>query len=170
MPLVVGTDSYITLGEAETYLSTYFLRRGFQDLPEATQLDNWDELEDSVKEIHLRNACLAIEAVRFNGWKYEEDQLLAFPRSYTWGYQEAVPEAVKKAQAFEALELAVPGDDTEAFSTFTGGVEAYSLQGLGSETLRTVGPGYTGSLWTQLRSSRAKQQLIKLAGGGHAVT
>jgi len=163
MPLIVGTDSYITLVEAEAYLADYIL-------PTDKQYVVWDDLADSVKEIHLRYACQSIEAVKFTGKRYEEDQALSFPRTYSWGTPEEVPEAVKIAQAFEALELSSPGADSEKYEARTGVVKSYSLKGLGGETFRDIVPGSSGMLSLCIKSRRAQLQLSKLAGGGYDIT
>lgn len=64
MPLVVGTDTYISLEDANTYLTTY---------SDATVVD----------EPALAKATLAIDRLyrgRFKGVKTDEAQLLEFPR------------------------------------------------------------------------------------------
>ena len=94
MALVVGTDSYITLLEAETYLDSYYPSTDARMLA-------WDELEDADKDIYLRRAFRCIEALPLHGRKYSVTQTTQFPRDDSTYL--SVPAAVKNAQA----ELAI---------------------------------------------------------------
>lgn len=90
--LTVGTDSYVTLTEADEIV------RLLSDEPQLK--DGWFNLGDSDKECKLRNACYRIESMRFGSFKHSIQQSLQFPR----GTDSAVPERVKQAQVFEAMQ------------------------------------------------------------------
>lgn len=90
--LTVGTDSYVTLEEADEIVRL---------LSDNSQLkDGWFNLGDSDKECKLRNACYRIESMRFGSFKHSMHQSLQFPR----GTSDIVPERVKQAQVLEAMQ------------------------------------------------------------------
>ncbi len=88
--LTVGTDSYITLTEADK-----LVRLCVED--EHT-LDAWFALSDAKKESRLKNALYRIESMNFSSHKSTIFQTLQFPR----GMSKEVPMAVKLAQILEA--------------------------------------------------------------------
>lgn len=63
-------DSYVTLLEADTYLST---RPGFDT-------STWEDLEEDTKEFCLTMATMVLDTMRFRGVKASLDQGRAFPR------------------------------------------------------------------------------------------
>lgn len=87
--LTIGTDSYITVAEADKYLK-------FVD-----DSDAWFNLDDDKKELNLRRAAWNIDALPLNSYKSSIYQNMQFPR----GFEKEVPEQVKLAQALEALML-----------------------------------------------------------------
>lgn len=90
--LTVGTDSYVTLTEADEIV------RLLSESPQAK--DGWFNLSDSDKECKLRNACYRIESMRYLMYKHSIHQSLQFPRGTT----ATVPERVKQAQVLEAMQ------------------------------------------------------------------
>lgn len=126
MAIQVGTNSYVTLDEAEQYFS------------ERLYTDEWDNADAATKEKALLMACKRIERLQFRGMKADpENQTLQFPRAlpatgtvlwnserrfndlqypfgYNFGYivQEKVPEEVKQAQCEEALALLKYGNSS----------------------------------------------------------
>ena len=80
MSLTVGTDSYVTLEEANNIASMSML-----STDKAYQL--WLSLSDSDKEVLLRNSCRDINTLKFDGRRKNLSQQLEFPRenSYTCG-------------------------------------------------------------------------------------
>lgn len=104
--LTVGTQSYVTLAEAEEYIATHVLSSGEAVL-------HWIGLDDSDKEILLRNACEAIDALPLVGRKLYCDQLLQFPR-WPWfrSSSDPIPQRIKAAQ----IELALWASDTGALA------------------------------------------------------
>lgn len=108
MAVNVGTDSYVTLAEAEDYFDGKL------------HTSEWDNAGETTKEKALKEACRRINRLTFKGEKYEEDQVLAFPRVFPvfnrvgvigFNYAEdedgypVVPDEVKAAQCEEALAL-----------------------------------------------------------------
>ncbi len=91
--LTVGTDTYITIAEADAIINGLLLST---DAKRAA----WAALSDADKEVYLRHAALWIETLPYTGGLYDDTQALQFPRDYNTGG--VVPEAVKQAQALEA--------------------------------------------------------------------
>ena len=154
MSLIVGTDSYVTLEEANTYISTYYTSTNSQRIA-------WESLSDEDKEVYLRNALVAMEQLHFQGRKYNNAQALAFPRNCDI----EVPEAIKYAQVEEGLELGSPTEDTETAEEYAGNVESYSISSL-SESYR-LGSRY--GLRAIIKSSKAQGLLRQFIGGGYSV-
>lgn len=92
MMLTVGTDSYVTLEEADEIV------RLLSDSPQLK--DGWFNLSDGDKECKLRNACYRIDSMRLASYKHSISQTLQFPR----GTDGTVSERVKQAQVLEAMQ------------------------------------------------------------------
>lgn len=88
--IIVGSNSYISLEEADSYMQEKFKPTG------------WFDLGYSVRIKALKEATTSIDTLVFKGKKYDYNQLLSFPRDITNG---DIPEAVKKATCEEALSL-----------------------------------------------------------------
>jgi hypothetical protein len=104
MPVDVGTDSYVTLAEANTYLGGRLYTSA------------WDSAVDADREKALKMATRAIDRQALTGvpksvaQRLDQAQALAFPRCYPTGpskyaCETEVPQAVKDAQVEEALAL-----------------------------------------------------------------
>lgn len=91
--LTVGTDTYITIAEADIIINGRLLSTDAQSVA-------WAALSDGDKEVYLWHAITWIETLPFSGGKYDYEQPLQFPRDYN--SSGAVPEAVRQAQALEA--------------------------------------------------------------------
>lgn len=77
MSLSVGTDSYVTLSEANDLVASYFLSS------DATRTA-WNNASDSDREIALRKSCKSIDKIRdFVGKRKYKSQTLEFPRVKT---------------------------------------------------------------------------------------
>lgn len=118
--LTVGTDTYLTVREADALLNG---ERG---------AERWDALGDPEKESLLKAAALHIELLRYRGRKYSIFQGLSFPR----GLNREIPAAVKRAQALEALALT----DAQAQNR-----RALQEQGVQSVSLGKVSESYSGA-------------------------
>lgn len=153
MSLTVGTDSYVTLEEANAYITTHYT---------AAQTSMWTSLADSDREIYLRQACTRIDSQKFTGKKASPTQRLAFPRAifstatHQYITQKNVPEAVKQAQVEEALSL-VKGIP-KRLELQRQGVKSFRLGDLSEE--------YAGTANTTLTSETAKQLLRPFLLGG----
>lgn len=102
MALYVGTNSYVTIAEADEYFAGKLYA------------DEWHNTDDTTKEKALKEACRRINRLAFKGEKADEAQLLAFPRKMPMfnrigviGFvtDTGIPEEVKTAQCEEALAL-----------------------------------------------------------------
>ena len=87
--LEVGTNTYVTLEEANSILEAVF--------------DNqeWQSLTDEQKKVCLVNATNRINLLAVKGEKLDSSQKLLFPRNW----ETAVSNNVKMAQCYEALEI-----------------------------------------------------------------
>lgn len=73
MSLSVGTDSYVTVNEADELVASYFLSS------DATRTA-WSEASDSDKEVALRRSCSSINNLKFLGRRKTTHQTMEFPR------------------------------------------------------------------------------------------
>lgn len=198
MTITVGTDTYITILEADAYLESTRLSAD-------TQLVAWLALSDGDKEIMLRNAAYAIERIKFPGKKNDSDQTLSFPRDVpgvtplrrnpgattgtyydeilysllptyvydpssinVWVINDSVPDEIKRAQAEEALELASPSDDTAIYEATRGAVKSYRIGAL-SETFKDAPARTANNPMTVLKSTKAQEFVSVFFGGMYRV-
>ena len=97
--LTVGTNTYISLSDANTYFSKTF------------KASTWSALSDDNKSIALLEACKKMEQLQYIGIKQSDSQALEFPRNFgnplTYGASEydGTPQDVKNAQCELALYL-----------------------------------------------------------------
>ncbi len=73
MALEIGVDSYVTLEEAENYISSNYLS-------DNELVEKWSSLSDRDKEALLRASCIAINNLKFDGRRANLGQKLEFPR------------------------------------------------------------------------------------------
>jgi len=106
MSITVGTDTYISLADAETYLAAHYLSTD-------AKLVAWNALSsDGNKEILLRRAAKLIDSQPINGIRASDTQTMEFPRSrfstYDMEYDEptTIPDKVKYAQCEIAISMA----------------------------------------------------------------
>lgn len=128
MAITVGTNSYVTIAEADEY---------FQDKLYST---DWNEASESTKEKALKTAAKKIDSQRLRGRKVETSQILEFPRSIYSQFekylvsQTEVPQAVKDAQCEEAFALISMGENANKRAQLQAlGVKSFSIGKL-SET------------------------------------
>lgn len=173
--ITVGVDTYVTVDDANTYLSQKYLSSD-------ERLATWNALSNDDKEVYLRDACDAIDSVKYRGVTYVALQRLAFPRyfgeQYAMAYRtliaplaylypelEDVPDDVMAAQCEEAFEIACPSGDTATHEAVNGAVSHYSIGHL-SETFKNVGDG---TLEANVRSSKARKLLEQYAEGSYDI-
>lgn len=161
MAITVGTDTYISLTDANTYMSSNYLST-------STELATWTALSNADKEILLKNATKKIDRQILRGVKAVETQALEFPRAlhevtnYTnyWIVEESVSQKVKDAQVEEALASVIDGSNANRRAKLQQqGVKSYSLGDL-SETF-----GTTTINTNKLISSVAKELLSYYIAG-----
>jgi len=168
LALVVGTDTYISRTDCDTYLTANY--------PSANaKLTVWNALSDADCEVYLRQALKEIDNQPLQGYKYITTQALAFPRvlytevlqingvrSNNWYEQPTVPQDVKDAQCEIALELA-QGTTTEANQR-----AELQRQGVRSFTLGKLSESYSGASGG-IVSYKARQLLSKFMNGGFSI-
>lgn len=190
MTITVGTDTYVTIAEADKYIADFYVSAD-------VQLMAWNMLTDDDKEIYLRNATRSVERLFFVGRKYADNQTLSFPREVPqpfpnrrWEGSELttrltlgedydpayspyylgdgnIPSAIKYAQIEEALELASPTAATTKQSQISGAVSRVSI-GHFSESYNTR-PSSANSPQTVLRSVKAQEYVQPFVNGGFRV-
>jgi hypothetical protein len=74
MSITVGTDTYISVIDADTYMANSYVST-------STEFTTWDVLSDGDKEIHLKNATKRLDRQMLRGVKAVDSQTLEFPRA-----------------------------------------------------------------------------------------
>lgn len=128
MALVLNTNSYVTVAEADTYFETRI------------DAANWVSATDEVKESALVTATALIDENRWIGYAVSSSQVLAWPRSDASYYdpklgraitvaEDEVPSRVKIAVYEQALHL-VDNEDV-----LTGKTQTFESISVGSISL-----------------------------------
>lgn len=125
MSITVGTNSYVTIADADTYISGHYRSNN-------TDKKRWDELEEEDKEVCLVNACELIEVLPFQGRKALSTQTMQFPRlpMQYCHTEEGTPANVKQAQIELALYLSndeAQADAEQRKALQTQGVKSFSV-------------------------------------------
>lgn len=148
---------YVDIEWADAYVETHFLSDDDLRL-------HWEDLDEEDKEVLLRRAFEAIEALPFTGHKTDPAQPNAFPRCPAT----EVPDAIKAAQVEDAIALS--DDSTKEDAAFYEklwqfGVESYSIGNLSEKT--SQGAWGRGSNAANGVVSAKASKLVKpyLAGG-----
>jgi len=76
--LTLGVDSYVTLAEADSYVENNYMST-------SNEMETWSGLQDSDKEVVLRQSCLSLNNLKYTGSKQRNGQKLAFPRMQRYG-------------------------------------------------------------------------------------
>lgn len=181
MAITVGTDTYITVAEADTIIENNYVSIDIQRIA-------WEALSvEADKEIYLKNATQKMEVLKYRGCKVDTEQALAFPRCFKqmigkarfynrdilsnrpffYGYfcQDDVPDDVKESEAFEALELAKPTGDTANSKIASGNVKGFSTVGFSEQ----YSLGDKSDIDSIIFSNRAKNNLRIYTGGGFRI-
>lgn len=182
MAITVGTDTYISLADANTYMSSNYVST-------STELTTWNALNDGDKEIYLKNATKRIDRQILRGIKAVDSQTLEFPRAiksndayYNYynvvgvnvsrynGYvvETEVSQFVLDAQVEEAMTLSVEGTSVSSRSKMQQqGVKSFSIDDLSE----TYGSGLSSSYnSTQFMSNTAKELMKYYLAGSVAIT
>jgi hypothetical protein len=172
MALVVGTDTYLSLTDAGTYVTSYVLSTDAKYIA-------WAALSDAQKEVLMRRAAQIIDRQPMDGVKAVETQTMEFPKaihseyrkgldwvslnlnfSGSWYVQTEVPTSVKYAQVEIALALAV--GESARLTAQREGVKAVSI-GKISETY------VTGNSENDIPSREARELLSPYIRGGFGI-
>jgi hypothetical protein len=169
MAITVGTDTYISLADANTYVSNNYPTT-------ATEYTTWNNLTDANKELYLKKATKKIDRLLLRGVKAVSTQTLEFPRAIRtdyrrenfplvnirldadWVVETAVSQQVKDAQVEEALQTVTQGATaTKRQQLQAQGVKSFSLGNL-SESYGSGG-GSSANTSTKLISVDAQELL-----------
>lgn len=175
MTITVGTDTYISLADADTYIAANYASTD-------TQRVAWEALSDADKEVYLRKATQAIDSLRIQGAKYDLTQALQFPRDHAlaWPVRReymgvwppydasgALPTEVISAQVEEALELASPSAASDKLTQTTRGVSEFSIGHFSAKVVVKDTANLTPE--TVLASIKAQQLIQRFVSGGYAL-
>lgn len=147
MSITVGTDTYISVSDADTYFSKRY------------NGESWSNFTTGDKERLLTTATHKIDRLNLKGQKKIYTQTLAFPRVYTAKGQYnhingfnvgTVPDNVKYAVCEEALAMA----DTELAKR-----KELQDQGVTSFSLGSLSESYQGRSSNPLLSKEATEYL-----------
>lgn len=165
--LTIGTDTYISLADADIYLTAQYLATD-------AKMISWTALSDAQCEILLRRAARIIDRQPMIGEKVTYTQTMAFPRAvYNWpnmNYSEqftmlynqdwfvqiSVPDSVKFAQCEIAITESVGQSDRQRLQQE--GVKSFSVGKLSE----SYGSGSSSAIY----SIEAREYLIPYLAGG----
>lgn len=177
MALTVGTDSYVTVAEADQYITEYYMTL-------APERSVWEQLDTADKEVLLRSSAEAIDAIRYTGKKSGgSEQILAFPRIVTSCGCNLMLSDINKIKAAQireaatraliATESAMDEDNMGSIdSPGTGGaVSSYTIGNLSETKLSGVAAAEADSrgVTANLYNEYAKNVLSKWTGGGFRI-
>ena len=176
MAIVVGTDAYISLVDADLYMTNNYVST-------STEYTTWDALSDGDKEIYLKKATKRIDRQILRGIKAVDTQTLEFPRALkTYGsywdqpvygatpyrsndyvVESEVGQRVKDANIEEALSISVNGTGlNNRQSLQQQGVKSFSLGDLSE----TYGTGLSSSFNSTVLTSTVAKELLKYYQAG----
>jgi hypothetical protein len=133
MKLIVDTNSYVTISEADKIIANYLTS-------DDKLLSAYENLDDEDKSVILYKSCLDMQRLRYRGFKKEKNQTLSFPRVNKLGYK-SNDEMVKLAQVINSLSFITGGSSTSSqiaelkdngVSSFKLGAFSVSLHGQSS--------------------------------------
>ena len=167
MAITVGTDTYISLADANTYVTA-------NHVSTSTEYTSWTTLTDANKELYLKKAAKKIDRLYLRGVKAVSTQTLEFPRAIRtdyrrenfplinirldadWVIETAVSQQVKDAQVEEALSMLVDGATANKRAKLQAqGVKSFSLGNLSEN----YGTGSKANGATKLLSTEAQELL-----------
>lgn len=176
MALTVGTDSYISVADATTYIASNYTST-------SSVYTAWNALSAGDKEIYLRKATKKIDRQMLRGIKAIDSQVLEFPRAIksnerfydedvvgvsvsrynNYVVESSVSQLVKDAQVEEAVALNIDGGGLSNRQKLQRqGVKSFSLGDLSEE----YGAGLSSSFNSTTLASLEAKELLKyyLAG------
>lgn len=159
--LVLGKDTYITIEQANQYISNYYLSSD----PLRIQ---WEAIEDADKEVLLRKAFVQINSLPYTGRPKNSKQSLPFPRACNFTAQDM--QNVQNAQAEQAIAISdsVTAQETvDRIKLRRAGVVQYTIGDL-SEKFQSGLPSESNATFFGL-SEKAYKYLAKWLTGGYRV-
>lgn len=166
--LTIGVDTYVTIEEADEYVSKYYVSTD-------DAFTSWGALMQNAKEVYLRRSALEMNSMAFAGRKCSPDQPLAFPRIFTSSrpgidFSSNIPEDVKIAQIENAISMGNPKEleDAEFYQRLRKyGIASYHIGNLSETLVQWSGGGNnssdkirTGSLTSPIASVILQQYLV----------
>jgi len=140
--IVVGTNSYLSLADANTYVGDNYISTSAEYVA-------WNALSDANKELLLKKACKKIDRQILQGIKTLPTQTLEFPRAIRtdyynvnypqtqlrftadWVVETAVAPAVTYAQVEESISMLIIGSAANQRAELQRqGVKSFSLGNL----------------------------------------
>jgi len=174
MAITVGTDTYISLADADTYVADNYVSTD-------TTYTTWDNLTDANKEIYLKKATKKLDRQILRGTKAVSTQTLEFPRALysnysrddfpllnislngDWVIETAVSQYVLDAQVEEALGIVVGGATAnDRLKLQQQGVKSFKLGDLSESYGNGISTSYNS---TRLASVEAKELLRYYVAG-----
>jgi hypothetical protein len=130
MALVKGTNSYVTVAEADAYFADYL------------DTEAWDAADVLKKTKALVSATRCLDVLAWSGTAVSESQPLAFPRDIEYFEVrvgvlvslKGTPERVADATMQQALHLL----SNEGILLETGGVVSLDISGVGLNTIKAA--------------------------------
>lgn len=148
----VGTDSYVTIAEADAYIVANY-----------PDLQTWSEKSEDQKQALLMGACLDLESLPFPGQASQAGQVLSFPRFGS----EGVPLAIKAAQIEIALLPLTQSTEAEKRNELQRqGVKSFSIGDL-SESYGEVS-GLMAS-YAFMQNEKVARLLMRYLGGAYEI-
>ena len=173
MTLAVGTDSYISVSDADTYFDTILF-------PEP-----WTTTVTETKEKALKMATKKIDSLMLIGRKVEIDQPLEFPRSLysdtasVYGYQTGIINNTRYGGWVDETEVTQAVKEAtceEALALIRGGIQAnkraeLQRQGVTSFGIGPLSESYSGASSSPNRiiSGTAAQLMSRYVGGSRSI-
>jgi len=180
LAITVGTDTYISLADANTYMSANYIST-------STEYTTWDALSDGDKEIYLKNATKRIDRQILRGIKAVDTQTLEFPRALkschrypdlnitgvnvgrydNYVVESEVTQRVKDAQCEEALIMSVDGTTaSKRLELQRQGVKSFTL----GDLTETYGAGTNSNANSTKLASLTARELLKYYVAGSVRT
>lgn len=150
MTITVGTDTYISLADANTYFENETLKN-----------DAWDAICDDKKEILLKLSTKKLDLLSYIGVKTESTQALEFPRSFSDSTYDGYPKEVEWATCEEALAIN-ENQNNKVAQAQASGIKSMSL---GNESYTFVDGGSSSTIFSSTGSDYINKWLRK----GHVV-
>ena len=169
MAITVGTDTYLTVASADTYVEANYICSD-------TKYSTWDALSDATKEIYLKRATKKLDRQYLRGVKAVSSQTLEFPRAIRteyrrdnfplinitldndWVIETSVNQMVIDAQVEEAITLATSSATAGKRAELQAqGVKSFSLGNLSED----YGAGETSATGSTKLLSIDAQELLR---------